>query len=434
MGKGNAMKTMLAVLVLLLALPAYAGTPEPPQAVGVSFGVFYSSLEPYGEWIQLEPDYYAWHPMRVARGWRPYFYGEWESTPDGWYWASDEPWAWAVYHYGRWYYDDYYGWVWVPGYDWAPAWVEWRYSDDVIGWAPLGPYAVFGIGFGIHYYHSWVTPNSYWCFVGARYMGQPYLYRHVFGPQYNHRYLGVTREVGGIRYENRRIMNPGPDRGFVERRGGGRIQEGRFVDVRDRADQRVIRRGNQNEIHVYRPRGNELGGGADRPARVRETERRPALDLQSTDLMQRGGVRQGRQMGDTREAPRGTASAPRQQLRPPERVTPPAERPAARPAPDVRSRQPQRNPQPGVRREAEPRRESGAGIFGRPSEQRMNRREQPAPRMVQRERPAQRQPELRPQQNRGAERSVRRAEPQRIQRPQAQRPQRSEDRRERRGR
>ncbi len=422
------MKTMLAVLVLLLAVPAYAGAPAPPQE-GVSFGVFYSSLEPYGEWIQLEPDYYAWHPMRVARGWRPYFYGEWEYTPDGWYWASDEPWAWAVYHYGRWYYDDYYGWVWIPGYDWAPAWVEWRYSDDVIGWAPLGPYAVFGIGFGIHYYHSWVTPNSYWCFVGTRYMGGPYLYRHVYGAQYNHRYLGATRGVGGMRYEDRRIVNLGPDRGDIERHGGGRIREARMVDVRDRSDQRVIRRGNQDEIHVYRPRGNELGGGIGRPARVREAERRPALDFRNTDLMQRGGERPGRQTGEMRE------SSPRQAARPPERVVP-AERPASRPVPEVRSRE-QRNPrsaEPGVRREARPSRDGGAGIFGRPSEQRMSRREQPAPRMVQRERPAQRQPEMRPQQNRGSERAVRRAEPQRAQRPQAQRPQRSEGRGERRGR
>jgi hypothetical protein len=430
------MNTKLAVLVLLLALPAYAGTPAPPQEAGVSFGVFYSSLEPYGEWIQLEPDYYAWHPLQVARGWRPYFNGEWEWTPDGWYWASDEPWAWAVYHYGRWFYDDQYGWLWVPGYDWAPAWVEWRYSDAVIGWAPLGPYAVFGVGFGIRYYHSWVTPNSYWCFVGVKYMGAPYLYRHVFGAQYNRRYLGATRAVGGMRYENRRIFNLGPDRGFIEQHGGGRFRESRLVDVRNHSDQRVIRRGNENEIRVFRPRGSELGGDINRPARVREAERKPGLDFGSTDLVQRRGGQQGRQMGNARETSRGNPSPPRQEVRPRERVAP-AERPAVRPAPGERSREQQRNPrntQPGVKREARSRRDGGAGMFGRPSEQRMSQRVEPSPRMVQRERPVQRQAEVRPQQYRGTERSVRRSEPRRVERAQAQKAQRSEDRRGRGGR
>ncbi len=92
-------------------------------------------------------------------------HGRWIWTDDGWYWASDEPWGWAAYHYGRWYYDDYYGWIWIPGYDWAPAWVEWRYGGDYIGWAPLGPYAVFSVSFGIHYRNHWVTPHHWWSFV-----------------------------------------------------------------------------------------------------------------------------------------------------------------------------------------------------------------------------------------------------------------------------
>ncbi len=394
------MKTMLSLLILLLAFasPALAEPPAPPQEMGVSFGVFYSSLDPYGEWIQLQPDYYVWHPYGVARDWRPYFNGEWEWTPDGWYWVSDEPWAWAVYHYGRWYYDDYYGWVWTPGYDWAPAWVEWRYSGDVIGWAPLGPYAVFQVGFGIHYYHSWITPNSYWCFVGMRYMGGPRMYRHIYGVQYNHRYLGVTRSVEGIRYESNRIINRGPDRGFIEQRGGVRIRESRIVDVRDRGEQRVVRRGDQNEIRVYRPRGGEgvPGAGVARPPRLREADRAPSLDLRSTDLDRRAAVeRQGRQAGEVRQAPRVTAPEPRRQPAAPERVMP-RERSRVQQAP--------RSAQPEIRREAQPRR------------------------------PAQNQPAVRPQVERRQERSVQRAEPQRAPRPAGQGTRRSEDRRERRGR
>src|SRR5690606_3356237 len=50
-----------------------------------------------------------------------------------------EPYAWAVYHYGRWYDDDRLGWCWVPGRNWAPAWVTWRRGDRHVGWAPLPP-------------------------------------------------------------------------------------------------------------------------------------------------------------------------------------------------------------------------------------------------------------------------------------------------------
>ncbi len=421
------MKTKLSVLVLLLALgvPAFAEAPAPPQGVGVSFGVFYSSLDSYGEWIQLEPEYYVWRPFRTGPSWRPYYNGNWEWTPDGWYWVSDEPWAWAVYHYGRWYYDDDYGWVWAPGYDWAPAWVEWRYSGDVIGWAPLGPYAVFRTGFGIHYYHSWITPNSYWCFVGTRYMGGPSMYRHIYDVRYNHRYLGTTRSVDGVGYEHNRIINRGPDRRFIEQRSGVRIRESRIVDVRDRGQQRVVRQGDQNEIRAYRPRADERIPGSDavRPGRVREAERKPALELRSTDLLQRSGERQGRQAGDARVAPRATTPAPRQQSASPGT----SERPGVQRTPEVRSRGQQRAPrstQPDVRREVQPRRDQDVQKYQRPAEQRM----------VQRERPTQMQPAARPQQVRPAERAVRRAESPRVQRPQVQGAQRTEDRRARRTR
>ena len=59
----------------------------------------------------------------------------------GWYWDSYEPFAWAVYHYGRWGFDPAYNWYWVPGDTWSPAWVQWRYGDQYVGWAPEPPHA-----------------------------------------------------------------------------------------------------------------------------------------------------------------------------------------------------------------------------------------------------------------------------------------------------
>lgn len=129
-------------------------TPE----TSVTFDTFRDGLSPYGEWVNV-PNYgHVWRPAHVAADWRPYYYGRWEWTDEGWLWVSDEPWGWAAYHYGRWAYDPYYSWFWVPGYQWAPAWVTWRYSPDYIGWAPLAP------GFSV-FVSSYPVAFTWWTFV-----------------------------------------------------------------------------------------------------------------------------------------------------------------------------------------------------------------------------------------------------------------------------
>ena len=70
---------------------------------------------------------------------------------DGWSWQSDYPWGDIAFHYGRWYRDAL-GWVWVPGYDWAPAWVCWRQTEGYCGWAPLPPGAVFKADVGLWFH------------------------------------------------------------------------------------------------------------------------------------------------------------------------------------------------------------------------------------------------------------------------------------------
>ncbi len=125
---------------------------------GVSFSTFQDGLAPYGEWVTVGAYGRVWRPLRVSAGWRPYYYGRWEWTDEGWLWVSDEPWGWAAYHYGRWASDPYYGWVWIPGYQWAPAWVTWRYGPEYIGWAPLGP------GFSV-YVTAYPVVFNWWTFV-----------------------------------------------------------------------------------------------------------------------------------------------------------------------------------------------------------------------------------------------------------------------------
>lgn len=284
------MKKILIVIALLIL--GLSNAPAGPEYGGASFGVFYSSLDPFGEWISVDAGLYAWRPVNVAEGWRPYYNGRWLWTDDGWYWASDEPWAWATYHYGRWYYDDYYGWLWIPGYDWAPAWVEWRYGGDCFGWAPLGPYAVFSINFGIFYRANWVTPYYYWSFADYRYMCNTDLYHHVYRTELNTRYIGRTRGGGSVRYEGGRTVSRGPEREYVERRGNVRVERTDVIPVAQRQPERYVRDNGRGRVEVYRPSEDRFTTDGGRPTRVRDSERSIGLDVQNLDVRSRAVERQ----------------------------------------------------------------------------------------------------------------------------------------------
>lgn len=98
----------------------------------------FAMLDEYGNWIDIQEYGAVWRP-RVSVDWRPYAYGHWEWSDQGWVWIGYEPFAWVVYHYGSWFDDREYGWVWVPSYDWAPARVAWITADEYTCWAPLPP-------------------------------------------------------------------------------------------------------------------------------------------------------------------------------------------------------------------------------------------------------------------------------------------------------
>ena len=279
-------KLVLFLGLLLMGLSNSSAHYLQHGSVGVSFGVFYSSMSPYGEWIAVDHDVYAWRPLDVGPDWRPYTVGRWIWTADGWYWYSDEPWGWAAYHYGRWYYDEFYGWVWIPGYEWAPAWVEWRYGGDYIGWAPLGPYAVFSINIGIVYRTSWVTPQYYWSFVHCRYVSHSHVNRYVYRTDNNTRYIGHTRSAGNVRYEGGRVVSRGPERSYVERRGNVRIDRMEIADT-DQRHERVTRKEGQERIEVYRPSIEAKEDAIERPTRIREGERRVNIDIKDSDIRSR---------------------------------------------------------------------------------------------------------------------------------------------------
>jgi len=196
-------------------------------------GYFYTELSPYGSWIEIDNGVVVWRPTIINMNWMPYNMGRWIWTYDGWYWDSYEPFGYITYHYGRWFYDDYYGWLWYPDYEWAPAWVEWRYDNDYIGWAPLHPYAYFSISIGIHFTYAYTTPYYHWHFVSYNHFCHPYVYNYYVEPNYRYRIYSGTKYRTNYGYHNGRIQNRGIDVGYVRTRSGQEIKQRDLVRVRD---------------------------------------------------------------------------------------------------------------------------------------------------------------------------------------------------------
>lgn len=179
-----------------------------------SYGTFYRKLEPYGAWRETNEYGYVWQPREAEeRNWRPYTDGRWVYTDAGWTWISEEPFGWATYHYGRWVRLRRVGWVWVPGQQWAPAWVSWRTSKDYVGWAPLPPEARFERKSGIHnwadnYYD--IGPDQY-AFVPNNEFGSRRVQRSVVPVERNVTIVIETTNVTNITYANTTIINQGPN-------------------------------------------------------------------------------------------------------------------------------------------------------------------------------------------------------------------------------
>jgi Family of unknown function (DUF6600) len=208
------MKRILLVMTMAALLLPLA--PRVQAEAEVTLNFFYDNLSPYGSWIDVGDYGYCFQPTMAADNpdWRPYADGYWAYTDAGWTWVSYEDFGWATYHYGRWADLADYGWVWVPGYDWAPAWVSWRTGGDYVGWAPLPPVdnrvyegrAITGpvdVEFGIG--------PLYYNFVDIRYIGEPVLRGRIFAPARNITIINQTVNVTNITYKNSTVYNYGPN-------------------------------------------------------------------------------------------------------------------------------------------------------------------------------------------------------------------------------
>ena len=248
-----------------------APPPPPPAAPApppdVTYQTFYDQLSPYGQWVE-NPEYgYVWLPD-AGPDFKPYATnGHWVYTDEGWAWDSGYPWGWATFHYGRWFFQDGYGWMWVPGNEWAPAWVQWRNSDDYYGWAPLGPNISINVAVGGGY----TPPPHYWCFVPHQYVASPQVNNYYVRETNNVTIINRTTIINNttvINNNNTTVINNnygnrrfgGPDAGEVSRFSGRPVSPTIIRETRNPGD-----RGNGNDFAVYRPHVNAAPASDNRP-------------------------------------------------------------------------------------------------------------------------------------------------------------------------
>ena len=274
------MKRMIIFLVMISAILFADNKIIAKTNSEIGGGVyFYSSLAPYGSWIQISGGVTVWRPGHITGEWQPYRDGYWIWTNDGWYWESYEPFGYITYHYGRWYYDDYYGWIWVPDNQWAPAWVEWRYDNDYIGWAPLPPYASFSIGIGINFTINYYSPYSHWHFVRYRHFCDPYAYKYYVPSRDVYRFYNRTRYRTNYGYSSGRVINRGVDIDFVRKRSGRNIRERMIERVNDPRLVRNQNGRNSDRVRSYYVERDRLSRENIDGRRIERSDRRSSLDI-----------------------------------------------------------------------------------------------------------------------------------------------------------
>lgn len=201
----KALKTLLIAVITLAGIAISTKTSaQPGFRANVSFNTFYSELSPYGRWVNMPRYGQVW--IYRESNFRPYYSnGNWIDTDLGWSWNSGYPWGWATFHYGRWEFDPAYGWFWIPGYEYAPAWVVWSEVDDYYGWAPLG----FGVDINISIGR---IPSNRWMYAPRGRIAYHHIDRYCLPYERNHVYYGRQRPIVNVYVHNNVRYERGPAR------------------------------------------------------------------------------------------------------------------------------------------------------------------------------------------------------------------------------
>ena len=279
--------------------PAY-DAPPPPGDVDPDVSTFYDALAPYGNWFQDDTYGWAWYPLDVPVDWRPYTNGQWIWTDEGWTWASDFDWGWAPFHYGRWFDHPQYGWCWLPGGDWAPAWVAWREGDDWVGWAPLPPEAEWnaGVGFGSTDWDQLAGSRYYgWSFCREGDLPGVHVQRRLAPLPKSVVLVRETRNVTDYRFVGSRVVNRSLDVAPVRAAYGHDIRTYRVSD----SPRPLMKPGSRIErdtFYAYRPR--LAPAPRDRTPRIAQGQPRPEAPTGTPPA--RGSAVGGGRYGAARES------------------------------------------------------------------------------------------------------------------------------------
>jgi hypothetical protein len=264
----------------------------PPQQP-VTINYFYSSLSPYGTWMQVDDYGWCWQPSVVTTypTWQPYCdRGRWLYSDYGWYWQSDYSWGWAPFHYGRWFRHGGYGWVWCPDTVWGSSWVSWRRSPGYCGWAPLPPGAYFDSVHGWAYHGRYVGVGfdfglSFDCFtfVSLGHFCDRNPYRHFVDRDHRRPIFGETTIDNNYRRgPGGRVINEGIGR---DRISAVTHSEIRPVAVRDMppGSPRAIRpdrTGKEGkDVVIYRPNPQQPPPAMTGATAKRPDNNRPPVSL-----------------------------------------------------------------------------------------------------------------------------------------------------------
>ncbi len=249
------------LLIAFLLFVSFSQVHSQSIHVSVGFQTFYDELEPYGTWVNY-PNYgYVWRYRPSSGEFRPYSTnGRWVYTDDGWTWVSAYHWGWAPFHYGRWIYDDILGWLWVPGNEWAPAWVTWGSYNDNFAWAPIAPGISITIG------SSYRPPANYWVVCPGNYFGRSDWYNHAVRNEARVNIINRVTIINNYRRpENGRTSGyyRGPDTKQVERYTKAPVQHAAIAESAKPGNDRL----QNNRATFYRPNVNDdRKNAARRPA------------------------------------------------------------------------------------------------------------------------------------------------------------------------
>ena len=236
-----------------------------PAEDKADISLFYEAMAPYGTWSQDETNGWTWEPRDGAdANWRPYASnGHWEWTDHGWYWESASPYGWAAYHYGRWGYNSRNRWSWSPDNVWGPAWVDWRQSDENIGWAPLPFGSRFDNEAGFTFrgnragfdFHAGLSERDYSFVQSDRFLDSD-ISIVLIPENRRHDVYGRTTVVKNTyAYNDNRIVNNGVSTTVVSRATHRKIEPVKVVDANISAGQPIrAERRNANTIETYRPK------------------------------------------------------------------------------------------------------------------------------------------------------------------------------------